>query len=183
MMNTPVMNTPDQFVQFQKSALDMFQAVALKSFEGVEKFADLNIQAAKASVAEAGDQFKAMLAVKDAKAFADLAAVGPQPAIEKFAAYASHVYEIGNETGTEIAKLFEKQFADSNRQLTAAIDAMAKTAPAGSEGMVTFVKSAVSAANTAYDQVNKAAKQVVDLAEANIAAAAKPGRAAGKKAA
>ena len=35
------------------------------------------------------------------------------------------------------------------------------------------MKSAVSAANTAYDQVNKATKQVVELAEANIVAAGK----------
>jgi hypothetical protein len=39
--------------------------------------------------------------------------------------------------------------------------------------MVTFMKSAVSAANTAYDQVNKATKQVVEMAEANMVAASK----------
>jgi len=48
------------------------------------------------------------------------------------------------------------------------------------------MKSAVSAANTAYDQVNKATKQVVEMAEANIVAASKTGapvKAAAKKAA
>ena len=44
-------------------------------------------------------------------------------------------------------------------------------------------RQALSAANTAYDQVNKAAKQVVELAEANVAAATKTARSAGKKAA
>jgi hypothetical protein len=39
--------------------------------------------------------------------------------------------------------------------------------------MVTLVKSAVSAANTAFDQVSRATKQVVEMAEANIATAAK----------
>jgi hypothetical protein len=102
-----------------------------------------------------------------------MAAGSAQPATDKFAAYAKHVYEISNETGSEIAKLVEKQFADSNRQLHAAIDALAKSAPAGSEGIVTFVKQAVSAANTAYDQVNKATRQVVEMTEANVAAAGK----------
>lgn len=180
MMNT---NTPEQFVQMQKATLDTFQAVALKSVEGFEKIAELNIQAVKTSLTETSDQVKAALAARDAKAFGDLATVGAQPAVEKFAAYANHVYEIASDTGTEIARIFEKQFADSNKQLTAAIDAMAKSAPAGTEGVVTFVKSAVTAANTAYDQVNKAARQVADIAEANIAAATKTGRAAGKKAA
>jgi len=176
-------NTPEQFAQMQKVALDTYQAVALKSVEGFEKITELNIQAIKASVTETSDQVKSALAAKDAKAFGDLAMVGAQPAVEKFAAYANHMYEIASDTGTEIARIFEKQFADSNKQLTAAIDAIARNAPAGTEGMATFVKSAVSAANTAYDQVNKAARQVADIAEANIAAATKTGRAAGKKAA
>jgi phasin family protein len=176
-------NTPDQFVQIQKASLDLFQAVALKSVEGFEKLADLNIQATKASVAEAGEQFKSLLAAKDLKAVADLTVASPQPAVEKISSYASHVYEISSEINTEIAKLFEKQIANGNKQVSAAIDAMAKSAPAGSEGVVSFVKQAMSAANTAYDQVNKAVKQASDLAEANIAAAAKTGRVAVKKAA
>jgi len=64
---------------------------------------------------------------------------------------------------------------------------MARNAPAGSEGMVTLVKSAVSATNTAFDQVSRATKQVAEMAEANIAAATKangrPAAAAARKAA
>jgi cell division septum initiation protein DivIVA len=96
-----------------------------------------------------------------------------QPATDKVTAYYKHVYEIANDTGTELAKLFEKQFAESNKQLYAAIDALAKNAPAGTEGVVTLVKQAVSAANSAFDQVSKATKQAVEVAEANMAAAAK----------
>jgi phasin family protein len=176
-------NTPDQFVQMQKASLDLFQAVTLKSFEGFEKLTELNIQATKASVAEAGEQVKSLLTAKDLKAVADLTVANPQPAVEKFSSYASHVVEISSEINTEITKLIEKQIADGNKQFNAAIDAMAKSAPAGSESVVSFVKQAMSAANTAYDQVNKAVKQASDLAEANIAAATKTGRAAVKKAA
>lgn len=178
-----MVTTPEQLVQLNQETLDTFQAVALKSIEGFEKLADLNIQAIKASLTESNDQVKAVLGAKDAKSLGDFATTVGQPAVEKFTSYAKHVYEIANETGTEIAKLFEKQLAEGNKQLTATIEALAKNAPAGSEGVVTFVKSAVSAANTAYDQVNKAAKQAVELAEANVAAATKTARAAGKKAA
>jgi phasin family protein len=175
--------TPEQLAQLQKSTFDTFQAVALKSFEGFEKLAELNLQAVKASVAESNEQLKTVLAVKDVKALSDLAAVNAQPNTEKATAYAKHVYEIANDTGTEIAKLIEKQFAESNKQLSAAIEALTKNAPAGSEGVVTFVKSAVTAANSAFDQVSKATKQVVEVAEANLAAATKTARPAGKKAA
>jgi phasin family protein len=165
--------TPDQMVAMHKAALESFQAVAAKSFQGFEKLAELNLAAARSTMEESTEQFKALLDVKDVKSFADVAVAQGQPAADKLSAYAKHVYEIGNETGAEIAKLVEKHFADGNRQLHAAIDALAKSAPAGSEGMVTFVKSAVSAANTAFDQVNKATKQVVEMAEANIVAAGK----------
>jgi phasin family protein len=165
--------TPDQMLALHKATLEAFQAVAVKSLEGFEKLAELNMAATRTSMEESADHMKAMLEVKDVKALADMAAGSAQPATDKFAAYAKHVYEISNETGSEIAKLVEKQFADSNRQLHAAIDALAKSAPAGSEGIVTFVKQAVSAANTAYDQVNKATRQVVEMTEANVAAAGK----------
>jgi phasin family protein len=178
--------TPDQMVAMHKAALESFQAVAAKSLEAFEKLAELNLAATKSTMEESAEQMKALFEVKDVKALTDLAMGSAQPAADKMTAYAKHVYEISNETGTEIARLVERQFADGNRQLHAAIDALAKNAPAGSEGVVTFMKSAVSAANTAYDQVNKATKQVVELAEANMVAAGKTatqGAARAKKAA
>lgn len=177
-----MVTTPDQLVELNKAALETFQAVALKSVEGFEKLADLNIQAVRATLSESSEQLKAVLNIKDAKSLGELSTSGLQPAVEKFGSYARQVYEIGNETGAEIAKIFEKQFAEGNKQFTAAIDELTKNAPAGSEGVVTLVKSAVNAANNAYEQVNKATKQAVELAEQNIAAATKvPARAAAAK--
>jgi phasin family protein len=163
----------EQFAQINKAAFDSFQALAMKSILGFEKLAELNIQAAKSSVTESTDQIKALMSTKDAKAFADLAVSQAQPAADKATAYAKHVYEISSSIGTEFASMIEKQFADGNKQLNSAIDLMTKNAPAGSEGFVTFVKSAVSSANTAYDQVTKATKQAVEMTEANFASVTK----------
>lgn len=168
-----MVTTPEQFLQVQKAALEVFHSATIASIEGFEKLAALNVQAAKASIDESTDALKSMVEVKDAKQLADMATGSVQPATDKVTAYYKHVYEIANDTGTELAKLFEKQFAESNKQLYAAIDALAKNAPAGTEGVVTLVKQAVSAANSAFDQVSKATKQAVEVAEANMAAAAK----------
>jgi phasin family protein len=168
-----MVTTPEQFLQIQKTALEVFQTATITSIEGFERLAALNVQAAKASIDESTDALKSMTEVKDAKQLAEMATGSVQPATDKVTAYYKHVYEIANETGTELAKLFEKQFAESNKQLYAAIDALAKNAPAGTEGVVTLVKQAVSAANSAFDQVSKATKQAVEVAEANMAAAAK----------
>ena len=50
------------------------------------------------------------------------------------------------------------------------LDAALKSAPAGSEGAVSAVKSAVHSANTIYESLIKAAKQVSSITEANVAA-------------
>ena len=178
-----MINTPEQFAQVQKNTLDLFQAMALKSLEGFEKLAELNMQAFKASIEENAENMKSLMAAKDIKEMGDWSLNAAHPAADKVGAYAKHVYDITSETSSEIAKLVEKQFADGSKQINASIEAMAKNAPAGSEGIVTLVKSAMTAANSAYDQVNKATKQAVEVAEANIAAAAKSTRPAARKAA
>lgn len=178
-----MMTTPEQFIQFNKTAIESMQAAAQSSVEGLERLTELNIQAARASIDEATQMIKGMLSSRDPKDLAELANANGQPAAEKFVSYSKQVYDIAAETNTEIAKVFEKQMAEFNKQMYAAIDTVAKNAPAGSEGAVAFMKQAVSNANSAFDQVSKATKQVVEMAEANMAAAAKnsPVRAAAPK--
>jgi len=66
------------------------------------------------------------------------------------------------------------------------VDSSLKNAPAGSEQAVTLVRSAMTAANNAYESVHKAAKQAADIAEANFTAvtntAVKASQAAAKSA-
>jgi phasin family protein len=147
---------PDQFVALQRQSLESAQAIAMASFAGFEKLAQLNVQAAKTSVEENVQKGMSLLETRDAKAIAETFSESAQPS-DKFSAYVRHVYEIASETGAEISKVVEKQFSESNRQLTASIEALAKNSPVGSEGVVTLVKSAVTAANATWDQVNKAA--------------------------
>jgi phasin family protein len=161
--------SPDQLLQLQKSALESLKAMTTISMEGFEKFAALNLQASKATIGEFTNTVETAITAKDPKALAEIATASAQPAADKATAYAKHVYDIAQQTNSEIAGIFEKHLASSNKQLHAAIDTFSKNAPAGSEGVTTFAKSAVAAANSAWDQMNKASKQVADYAEANLA--------------
>ena len=172
---------PDQFVSLQRQSLESAQAIAMASFGGFERLAQLNVQAAKASVEETVQKGLLFLETKDVKALADSVSDSAQPSGDKFAAYARHVYEIASETGAEISKVVEKQFSEGNRQFTASIEAMAKNSPVGAEGVVTLVKSAVTAANATWDQVSKASRQVVEMTEANVANASTAARTVGKR--
>ena len=99
-----------------------------------------------------------------------------------------HLYDIASGTTAEFSKAFEGKVTEGQTQFAALVDNAAKNAPAGSETAVAMMKSAVAAANNAFESVQKAVKQATDMAEANFNAVAtnatnvaKSATAAGKK--
>ena len=164
------MLTAEQLLAAQKANLATLFDLGKKAFEGVEKMMELNLQVAKTSFEEASDHAKAVLAVKDAQELLALQASLLQPAAEKAAAYSRHLYDIASGTGAEFGKAAEAQAADAQKKFMSVVDNAVKNAPAGTENAVVLVKSAVAAANNAFDSVQKAAKQAADVAEANFQA-------------
>jgi phasin family protein len=166
------MITIEQLVAANKNNVEAFMGLSQKTFEGVEKLVELNLQTAKAAIGEAGEHTKALMAVKDAQELLALQAGALQPSAEKVAAYSRHLYDITSETQAEMARVAELQIQETQRKLMALVDTAVKNAPAGSENAVALMKSAVSAANNAFDSVQKAAKQAASVAEANFQAVA-----------
>jgi phasin family protein len=160
--------TPEQFAAANKANLETLFGLTNKAFEGVEKLVELNMQVAKATLAETAETAKAAMSVKDAQELLALQASLLQPSAEKAVAYSRHVYDIAAATNAEVARAAEAQMAELQKSLTTAIDGALKNAPAGTENAVTLVKSAMSAANNAYESVQKAAKQATDMVEANF---------------
>jgi len=164
------MLTAEQLLANQKAHIATLFDLGQKAFEGVEKVLELNLQVAKTSLDEAAEHAKAVLAVKDAQELLALQSSLLQPSAEKAAAYSRHLYDIASSTGSEVTKLAEAQLAEAQKKFVSVVDNAVKNAPAGSENAVVLVKSAVAAANNAFDSVQKAAKQAADVAEANFQA-------------
>lgn len=164
------MLTAEQVLAAQKANLQTLYGLTGKAFEGVEKLVDLNLQLAKAALAEANETTVAALSVKDAQELLSLQASLLQPAAEKAAAYGRHVYDIAAATNAEVTKVAESQLADAQKKFLGLVDSASKNAPAGTENAVALVRSAVAAANNAFESVQKAAKQASDVAEANFQA-------------
>ena len=164
------MLTAEQILASQKVSLATLFDLGQKAFEGVEKVVELNLQVAKTSLEEASEHAKAVLAVKDAQELLALQASLLQPSAEKAAAYGRHLYDIASTTSAEVSKLAESQVSEAQKKFAAVVDNAVKNAPAGTENAVVLVKSAVAAANNAFDSVQKAAKQAADVAEANFQA-------------
>lgn len=162
------MMTPEQILAAHKANVETLFGLTGKAFEGVEKLVELNLQVAKTAMGEVAETTKAALSVKDAQELMALQAGLLQPAAEKAAAYSRHLYDIAAATNAEVAKVVEATASDSQKKFMAVVDNAVKNAPAGSENAVALVKSAVAAANNAYETVNKAAKQAAEVAEANF---------------
>jgi phasin family protein len=163
--------TPAQVAELQKGQVDTLYALSHALFDATEKFVDLNLAAAKALMDESAEKTQALLAIKDPQEFLSVAGGFAQPAIEKFVSYGRNAYSIASGTGAEFSKIVETQVAEGNKKVAELVDFAAKNAPAGSEPAVSMLKTAVAAANTAYDTFAKAAKQAMDVAESNFAAA------------
>ena len=160
--------TQDQIAAASKANLETLFGLTNKAFEGMEKLVELNLQVAKATLAESAESTKAALSVKDAQELLALQASLLQPSAEKAAAYSRHLYDIATATTSEFTKAAEAQLADMQKNFMSAVDTATKNAPAGSENAVTLVKSAISAANNAFESVQKAGKQAAEMAEANF---------------
>jgi phasin family protein len=166
----PNMLTAEQVLAAQKANVETLFGLTGKAFEGVEKLVELNLQVAKAALGEAGNASTAALSVKDAQELLSLQASLLQPTAEKAAAYTRHVYDIAAATNAEVVKAAEAQVAEAQKKFLNLVDSASKNAPAGTENAVALVRSAVAAANNAFESVQKAAKQAADVAEANFQA-------------
>lgn len=163
--------TPEQFAAANKVTVDALLTIANTALASAERVAALNLHTARALLEDSVSNTKTLLGAKDVQELVSLQASLAQPNVEKAVAYSRSVYEISAQTQEEVSKVFETQLTEFNKTVAGVLDKVSKNAPAGSDVAVAAVKSAIAAANSAFDSVNKAAKQVAEIAEANVAAA------------
>ena len=165
------MFTPDQIAAANKTNLETMMTIANTTFASIERMATLNLDTARSVMEENLSNVKTLMAAKDVQELTSLQMALAKPMLEKAVAYARSAYEIQAQTQEELSRLVETQVSELNKSLSATLDKAAKAAPAGSDVAVTAMKSAIAAANSAYDSVNRAVKQVSEMTEANVIAA------------
>jgi phasin family protein len=174
-------NVPEQLIAANKQYLESVIGLAGILFVGAEKLIDLNVKTAKANFADAAKSATALTGLKDVQEFSDIQGTFVQPAADKLAAYGRGIYAVASETQSDLAKFFEARLAEANKSFVTALDNAAKNAPAGSDVAVAAVKSAVAAANQAYDVFSKASRQVVEATEATVGTTVNPSAGTKKK--
>lgn len=171
-------NVSKQLTSANKAGVETFVTMANATFAGAERLAALNLNAARTFLEDSAVNTRALLAVKDVQALVSLQKSLAQPHSEKATAYSRRVYEIATQTQEALSQVVEGQVSELNKSANLALDKAIKTAPVGSDLAVNAIRSALSAANSAYDSMSKAARQVTEMAQANLVAATavKPGR-------
>ena len=159
--------TPEQVIAANKANLETLVGLTNKAFSGVEQLIELNLAAAKTTLADSQKQANAALTVKDAQELLALQASLFQPLAEKAVAYNRHLVDIANGTGSHFQGQVEAQVAEAQKAFHAMVENAAKNAPAGSEAAVAAFKTAVAAGNNALESVQKAVKQATEVAESN----------------
>ncbi len=162
----------EQIIAAHKANVETLFGLTSKAFEGIEKLVELNMQVAKTALAEAVESTQAAMSVKDAQELLALQTTLLQPSAEKAASYSRHLYDILNSTNAAVSKVAEAQIADVQAKFSSVLESAAKNAPAGSENAVAMVKTAVAAANSAFESIQQATRQASEVAEANFEAAA-----------
>lgn len=175
--------TPDQVAAANKASVEALLGVASTQFAAFERLSALTFNATKAAFEDSVAHTRALLNVKDVQELINLNSAAAQPAIEKAIALSRNLYDVATQSQGELTKLVETQAGELNKSMVGLLDKVSKTAPAGSDVAVAAVKSAMAAANSAYDSMSKVARQATEMAEANFAAVSAVTKEARKKAA
>jgi phasin family protein len=169
-------NTPEQFTQLGNAAMASAAKMSKVSMDSAEKLMVLQLEFAKASLADATRLARVLASVKDVKDLASLRSDTAESAMEKLMGYSRQVYEVASDAQAEMAKLAEERMALFNQTLAEGVDHASKSAPAGSDVAVAAMKSTMAATTAAFDSFTKAARNLASYSDAGIKSASKPTR-------
>lgn len=165
----------EQAVASHRASFETMFNVWTKVFGCIEKLTELNLRAAKSTLAENQAIASAALSNTDPQALIALHAKRAQAAMEEAQSYWRHVYNIMVGAQAELTANVETQFKQRQHDAQVFVETVAHSAPAGSEAAVNALQTAVAAASEAasatIEASKKAAEQVLEIAENNVNAA------------
>ncbi|MBK7794370.1 MAG: phasin family protein [Betaproteobacteria bacterium] len=165
-------NATEQFAEINHANIAQATKVAALVIENTEKLTKMNLAAAKSALAQGVESAQAVAAVKDVQELFALRANLAESSLQSAMGYSKSLYEFATEAQAQYSALAEEAWAGYTKGMAAWVEKASKSAPAGSDVAVNAFKSTFAASTAAFDQFNKATRQVVSLADASVRAAA-----------
>ena len=171
-----MLTVPEQFSGATRATLEsqlaIFAALTGKVFENAEKIADLNLNAAKATLEDNTALTHLLLEARDPQEALSLAAAQIQPTAAKSLAYSRQLVGLVTTVQAEFVHILEEQLAETGRKVSEMVDDVSKNAPAGSENVIALFRTAIGTANAGYEQFSKTTRQAAEAMEANMSSVA-----------
>jgi phasin family protein len=164
-------NATEQFADFNKANVAQATKIASLSIESAEKLVQLNINAVKAAIATGVEGAQAATSAKDVQELLELRAKLAELGVQNAVGYSRSVYELTSAAQAQFSALAEEAWSQYSKSVATLVEKASASAPAGSDVAVNALKSTFAASTAAFDQFQRATKQVVSLADANIRAA------------
>jgi len=146
----------EQFSASQDAAIDELNTAIDASLSGVGKLSRHHLE-----------HLRSLLSAKELYDISRIQSNIAQPFIERNIAYFRGLYDISSETLSAFTALGEQQQERAHRSIGTLLDTYTQS-NGHHEVAIAAVRSAVSAANTAFSNANKAARQVVEIADASV---------------
>ena len=164
-------NPTEQFADIGKTNYANAIKLAALSLENAEKIVKLNMNTAKLALAQGVENAQAVASVKDVQELMALRSKLTETGVQTATGYSKTLYELATEAQAEYTAFAEEAWSAYQKGVAAFVENASKNAPAGSAAAVNAFKSTFAASTAAFDQFQKAAKQAVTMADANIRAA------------
>ena len=171
----------DQFAAANEAAIEQFAYFAKLSLGNIEKFTELGLGAARESVTQATRHAQSLAGARDVNEAFAINSAAVEPAMKRAYTYSRTAYETAAASSDEVKRVLEQNTAQLNKAAIAALEEALKYAPAGSESVVSNLKTAIAAAQSAYDNMTTINKQIYDSVEKNVATAKNAGTRKAKK--
>ena len=164
-------NASEQFAEINQANVSNAIKLASLSIENAEKLVSLNINAAKLAIAQAIEGAQAAASAKDVQELFALRTKLAEVGVQSATGYSRTLYELSTEAQSGFSALAEEAWKTYARGVASWVEKASQAAPAGSDIAVNALKSTFAASTAAFDQFQKATRQVVDLADASVRAA------------
>jgi phasin family protein len=165
-------NPTESFSDISKANVAQASKFAEIALINTEKLLKLNLTATKSAIAQSIESAQAVASVKDVQELFSLRTHIAETGVQTALAYSRTLYELASQAQAEFSAISEETWANYSKGVASWVDKASKSAPAGSDVAMNAFKSTFAATSAAFDQFQKASKQVVNLADASVRAAA-----------
>jgi phasin family protein len=158
----------DQLANSQKANAEVMMTLVRSAFNGMEQLAALNLAASREFFNASVANTQQLMNAKDPQELSKLSSSLAQPNVEKMTEYSRRIADLVTGMQKEITSVMEAQYSTFTKTASSAIEKSGAAAPVGGDVFAAAMKQMLQASTKAYDNMSQMAKQMTDIAEANV---------------